>query len=70
MKSMNDRKMDMKKGKMDQDYFPEDAHSKMLMCPVGNKRFDYPDTEEQIYGDQMSQNRSVDKREPKTGFRH
>lgn len=67
---MNDRKMDMSKGKVSQDYFPKDEHSKVLMCPVGNKKFNYPDTEQQVYGDQKSQNASIDKREPKAGFRH
>ena len=70
MKSMNDRKMDMRKGTVSEDYFPQKPHSKVLMCPVGNKQFDYPDTEGQVYGDQMQQNKSIDTREPKKDFRH
>lgn len=71
MKSMNDRKMDMKRGEPESEsFFPEAPHYKMMARASDIRKMKYPDTEEQIHSDQEGMIRSVSSSLPKAGFRH
>lgn len=71
MKNMNDRKMDMSRGKpMSDSYFPEDAHQSNLMGPGEITTPKYPDTEEEIYQDQNQAVKASDKARLPAGYRH
>lgn len=71
MKSMNDRKMDMSRGKpMSDSYFPEDAHQTDLMKSGEISTPKYPDTESEIHQDQEQFIRNSDKTRLAAGFRH
>lgn len=71
MKSMNDRKMDMNKGKpMSEGFFPEEAHRKEMKRPGEIKGFKYPDTEESKYDESEQAVRETSKNMPKNLFRH
>ncbi len=71
MKSMNDRKLDMMRGKpMSEGYFPEDPHYESLMSPGEIKVPMYPDTEEEIYMNQNQAVKASDKGSLAAGYRH
>lgn len=71
MKSMNDKKMDMKRGEVDSEaFFPESAHHKKLPKAGEVKGFKYPDTEEAIHRDQQQFVKETSSNMPKSGFRH
>ncbi len=71
MKSMNDRKMDMSRGKpKSEGFFPEDAHQENLMGAGEIRTPKYPDTEEEIHQDQEQAIRASDKASLPAGYRH
>lgn len=71
MKPMKDRKMDMNAGKPEsKEFFPEDAHRKVLARAGEIKGFKYPDTEEAIASDQNQFVRDTSRNMPKPEFRH
>lgn len=71
MKSMNDRKMDMRAGAVDSDdYFPSEPHHKVMPRAGEVRGFKYPDTEESVHRDQEQFVRSTNAALPKPEFRH
>lgn len=71
MKSMSDKKMDMKPAKPHSaEFFPEESHAKVLGRAGEIKGFKYPDTEELALRDQKEFVSNTSKNMPKTGFRH
>lgn len=71
MKSMSDRKMDMKAGKPESSaFFPEEAHRKDLPRAGEISGIKYPDTEEEIHRDQQSFVKDANKARAKADFRH
>lgn len=71
MKKMNDRKMDMSRGKpMSDSYFPEDAHQTNMMKTGDISTPKYPDTESEIHQDQEQAVKASDKARLPAGYRH
>lgn len=71
MKSMHDRKMDMKAGQPDSDgFFPESAHVHHMKRAGEIRGFKYPDTEEMVHADTNDSVMKVTKELPKHGYRH
>lgn len=71
MKSMEDRKMDMRPGKPQSDaFFPEEAHRKELPRVGEITDSKYPDTEEAIHSDQQSFIKDANKARAKPDYRH
>lgn len=71
MKSMKDRKMDMRQGGIDEgEYFPTEAKHKVLPSAGQIKEKKYPDTEEAILADQKQFVSMASKAAPKADFRH
>ena len=71
MKSMTDKKMDMKRGEPDSEaFFPESPmHKKMPRAGEMMMR-KYPDTEEAIHSDQEEMVGKINRNQPKDCFRH
>lgn len=71
MKAMTDRKMDMRPGKPESSaFFPEEAHRRELRRAGEIRGIDYPDNQEDIYGDQEQAIRASNRARQKEGFRH
>ena len=71
MKPMSQSKMDMNKGNPDSaNYFPEEAHHKILARPGEIADQKYPDTEEAVLRDQKSFVKDADKGRSKPYYRH
>lgn len=71
MKSMKDKKMDMRRGGPISDaFFPEDAHHHKMERAGEIKGFHYPDKEEDIHRDQNGMVKSTSANMPKPDFRH
>jgi len=71
MKSMSDRKMDMKKGMpKSEGFFPEEAQNKPMKRAGEIRNIKYPDTEEDIIRDQDSFVSDANKAKMKPDYRH
>jgi hypothetical protein len=71
MKSMHDRKMDMKRGEPKSDrFFPEEAEMHVMKRAGEIKGFKYPDFEEAIHRDQEQAVDATSRNMPKPEFRH